>query len=170
MADILSGHTKILFSIPQWGSLQLQSEEGRRSQLQKLKFNLCLIIRTSNTSFPVGDEPWNYRGGSQPFYTGWSLLMWKFPGASSSGLINDVKQGEQALLLWHRLNMFLFPSRLQNDLWVVCWGVFFNPFGTKEFLLFSAECQCWCTGGLDACYWNWSNFTAASDKVGAGKE
>lgn len=46
--------------------------------------------------------------------------MWKFPGASSSGLINDVKQGEQALLLWHRLNMFLFPSRLQNDLWVVC--------------------------------------------------
>lgn len=119
VAVTLSGHTEILFGIPQHGSPQLESAEGGSSLLQKLKFNLCLIIKTPNNSFHVWAEPLNYRGGSKHFYTGWRLLMWKFPGPSSGGLINDVKDGERASVLWHWLKVFLFPSRLQNNLWVV---------------------------------------------------
>lgn len=170
MAVILSGHTKILFSIPQQGSPQLEPAEGGSSLLQKLKFNLCLIIKPPNNSFHVWAEPWNYKGGSKPFYTGWSLLMWKFPGASSSGLINDLKKGEQASVLWHWLKMFLFPSRLQKNLWVGC-SHFFNPLGINKFLIIRAVYQCWCTWLFsDTHYWNWSDFTAASGEVcGAGK-
>lgn len=48
VAAVVSGHIKILFSVP-----QLESAAGGTSLLQKLKFNLCLIIKTPNNSFHV---------------------------------------------------------------------------------------------------------------------